>query len=55
MPRISLNPCSAYGIISLRKPVKGMGPVKLADVIWKIFEKTGSISAYMLYRELIML
>ncbi|NLO81506.1 MAG: YqzL family protein [Clostridiales bacterium] len=32
-----------------------MEPVRLADVAWKIFEKTGSINAYMLYRELIML
>ncbi|NLW01158.1 MAG: YqzL family protein [Clostridiales bacterium] len=29
--------------------------MRLADVVWKIFEKTGSINAYMLYRELIML
>jgi len=32
-----------------------MGPVRLADIIWKIFEKTGSINAYMLYKELLML
>ncbi|WP_394328167.1 YqzL family protein [Caldicoprobacter faecalis] len=29
--------------------------MRLADVIWKIFEKTGSINAYMLYKELLML
>ncbi len=31
-----------------------MGLVRLADIAWKFFEKTGSINAYMLYRELIM-
>ncbi|MGI5857764.1 MAG: YqzL family protein [Tepidanaerobacteraceae bacterium] len=40
------NKCKPYG--------KGRGPMLTADFFWNIFEVTGSITAYLIYRELLM-
>jgi hypothetical protein len=40
------NTCKPYG--------KGRGPMLTADFFWNIFEVTGSITAYLIYRELLL-